>query len=100
MDTTPTDETIVWVRRQWNDWRDAAYKISDVSGFHWSNISGGVLAPANRLYLHAYVWCDGMIAGELAHSCAHGQGPHRIKVCIVKKMNKEAWKEIMRVAEK
>jgi hypothetical protein len=91
-------DLIVRVRRQWNDWREASYSIKDVSGFHWSDVSGGVNARANRAYLHAYVWCDGMVEGELAHSCRHGQGPHRIKVCIVKKANKATWKQIMDVA--
>ena len=79
-------EVIVWVRRQWNDWRNAAYKIEDVSGYHWDDTSGGVQARANRAYLHAYVWCNEMVKGELAHSCRHGAGPHRIKVCIIKKL--------------
>jgi hypothetical protein len=89
---------VVWVRRQWNDWRHAAYRMADLDGLHWSNMSGGIQQRANRDYLHAYVWCDGMIAGELAHSCRHGQGPHRIKVCITKVDNKKNWKEIERVA--
>lgn len=89
---------VVWVRRQWNDSRHAAYRLADVSGWHWSDMSGGIQARANREYLHAYVWCDGMIAGELAHSCRHGQRPHRIKVCITKVDNKKNWKEIERAA--
>ena len=44
-------------------------------------------AKAPRDFLHADVWCDGMIAGALAHSCQHGKGPHRIKVCIVQRDN-------------
>lgn len=90
---------IVWVRRQWNDGREAAYRIGDVSGWHWSNVSGGVQAKANRSYLHAYVLCDGMIEGELAHSGQHGKCPHRIKVCITKTANKQFWKDIERAAE-
>jgi hypothetical protein len=31
-----------------------------------------------------------MIEGEIAHSCEHGEGPHRIKVCIVQKDNTPA----------
>jgi hypothetical protein len=85
---------VVWVRRQWNDYRDAAYRIEDVSGWHWSDMSGGVNVVAPRPFIHACVWCDSMIAGELAHSCLHGKGPHRIKVCVTKKMNKKIWNEI------
>jgi hypothetical protein len=85
---------IVWVRRQFDDHRHAAYRLGDVSGWHWSNISGGINHPANRYYLHAYVMCDGMIAGELAHRCIHGPPPHRIKVCITKKGNEKFWRTI------
>ena len=90
----------VWVRRQWNDAdRCAAYRLSDVDGWHFSSISGGVRVRANRAYLHAYVMCDQMIEGELGHSCSHGPAPHRIKVCIVQKGNEEAWPHVLRAAE-
>ena len=42
--------------------------------------------------------CDGMIAGDLAHRCAHGPPPHRIKVCITKKGNEKIWGVIADVA--
>jgi hypothetical protein len=89
---------IVWVRRQFDDRRHAAYRLADASGWHWSDISGGVMHRANRHYLHAYVWCDAMIAGELAHRCEHGPPPHRIKVCITKKGNEKFWRTIEDVA--
>jgi hypothetical protein len=98
VNTRASDKGIVWVRRQWNDYRDAAYRIEDVSGWRWSYVSGGVNAPAPRPFVHAYVSCDGMIEGELAHSCAHRRGPHCIKVCVTKKMNKKIWSEIERLA--
>ena len=88
---------IVWVRRQFDDHRHAAYRLVDVSGWHWSDISGGVQHRANRSYLHAFVMCDGMIAGELAHRCQHGPPPHRIKVCITKKGNEKFWLAIEEV---
>lgn len=84
----PADEkTIVTVRRQWNDWRQARVDINALLGFHWDEYSGGVHARSPRPFLHAYMSCDAIIDGELAHSCMHGDGPHRIKVCIVKKDN-------------
>jgi hypothetical protein len=89
---------IVWVRRQFDDHRHAAYRLAEVGGWHWSDISGGVQHRANRHYLHAYVWCDAMIAGELAHRCNHGPPPHRIKVCITKKGNEKFWHAIEAVA--
>ena len=89
---------IVWVRRQFDDHRHAAYRLADVEGWHMSDISGGVQHRANRRYLHGYVWCDGMIAGTLAHTCIHGPPPHRIKVCITKKGNEKFWRVIAEVA--
>lgn len=84
------DEVVVWVRRQWNDLRRASFPLSGLSGVHWSDMSGGVTRRANRRYLHAYVSCDAALEGEVAHSCLHGEGPHRIKVCIVAKDNTPA----------
>jgi len=42
--------------------------------------------------------CDGMIAGELSHTCRHGPPPHRVKVCITKKGNEKFWRAIDDVA--
>jgi len=81
--SAPTGDTLVWVRRQWNDMRGAAYRLADLRNLHWSDTSGGVWARANRPYVHGYVWCDGAVKGEVAHSCRHGTAPHSIKVCIV-----------------
>ena len=89
------DNGIVLVRRQWNDWRDARYRLCDIEGLHWTSVSGGVNAPAPRPFIHGYVWCDTMIDGELAHSCRHGTGPHRVKVCLIKKNNKSIWPKIL-----
>ena len=86
---------VVWVRRQFNNRRRrAAYRMSDLAALHWSSVSGGKRRRANRAYLHAYVWCDGSIIGAVKHSCRHGPGPHRIKVCITKVDNKTHWREI------
>lgn len=89
---------VVWVRRQFDDHRHAAYRLADVDGWHWSNISGGVMHRANRYYLHGYVWCDGMIAGVLSHSCQHGPPPHRVKVCVTRKGNEKLWPSLGAVA--
>jgi hypothetical protein len=90
-DPTTQNDVVVSVQRQWNDWRSATYWLSDVSDLHWSRMSGGVFAPAPQPFVHGYVWCNGMIHGELSHSCSHGPGPHRIKVCITKSSNREIW---------
>jgi hypothetical protein len=95
MKTTKTsakqyDEPVVWVRRQWNSGFSALYRLAHVDGVHWDTVSGGVQAPTPQPFMHGYVWCDGMLEGEVEHSCAHGPGPHRIKVCVVKKDNTAA----------
>lgn len=77
----------VRVRRQWSDPNIATYRIEDLHALHWSQTSGGTGAHAPREFLSGYVLCDGMIAGELAHSCRHGRAPHRIKVCVTIKDN-------------
>jgi hypothetical protein len=53
---------------------------------YWDNISGGVAAPAPQYFIHGYILCDSY-SGDLAHSCRHGEGPHRIKICITRKDN-------------
>jgi hypothetical protein len=90
---------IVTIRRQWNHWMKGTVKIECLSGIHWDTISGGVQAAAPRPFLHAYVGCDALLEGEIAHSCMHGEGPHRIKVCIVKKDNdKQVFKQLESMA--
>jgi hypothetical protein len=55
---------LVRVRRQYNDWRVATYRLEDVSGLHWDEVSGGVRAKANRSYLFGYVLCDAAVRGR------------------------------------
>jgi len=75
------------VRRHWSDYRKGEFRLVDLDGVHWSDISGGVGAFSPRPFLHCYVYCTAMVSGELAHSCRHRPPPHRVKVCIVKKDN-------------
>jgi len=81
----------VVVRRHWNDWQKGKVPSEKLDGLHWSRLSGGVQALAPQPFIHGYVLCSD-IEGEIAHSCLHGEGSHRIKVCVVKKDNdKEIW---------
>ena len=89
---------VVWVRRQFNNRKHAAYRIGDISKWHWSRFSGGLGRRANGYYLHGYVWCNELIVGRLGHSCIHGPPPHHIKVCVTKKGNEKVWKAIEAVA--
>lgn len=85
------DGAPVRIRRDWNDHRIGTVKWSDLRDSHWDNISGGEQNPTPQPFIHGYVWCD-VVQGDIAHSCAHGPGPHNIKVCLVKKDNsREVW---------
>jgi hypothetical protein len=81
-----SNNTNIKIRRQWNNWKIAEVEFSKISNLHWDNTSGGVAALAPQYFIHGYIWCD-TYAGELSHSCMHGEGPHRIKVCITKTDN-------------
>jgi hypothetical protein len=81
---------ILHVRRHPTDWQTATYRIEDANGFRWDSVSGGVARNTSRETLFAYVDCDKMLSGELAHSCQHGPPPHRIKVAVVKKLTDPA----------
>jgi hypothetical protein len=88
-------ESIIHVRRQWNDYRNASYKLADIDGLHWTAYSGGVRQRAPREFLHGYVRCDAMLSGMVAHSGLHGPCPHRIKVCIVKSANPSTFAHLL-----
>lgn len=89
-------EEIVKVRRQPGDWRIARYDLSKVRGMRWDNVGGGI-EQGSAMHVYGYVFCNGMIDGELAHSCRHGPPPHEIKVCITKKYNEVVWPQILKL---
>jgi hypothetical protein len=80
-------EDFIFVRRQYDDYRIAKYRLSDISDIKWDWISGGAMVRTSRPFLYGKVICDAMVDGELAHYGIHGSCPHFIKVCIVKKDN-------------
>jgi hypothetical protein len=94
-----TEDTLINVRRQWNDYRVGAVQLRDLRGFHWRQTSGGVAARSPRPFPHARLWCDKIVDGEIAHSCRHGPPPHEVLVCIVKKDNPETFRELERLLE-
>ena len=88
------DNSPVRIRRDWNDRRLGTVRWSDLRDPRWDSISGGEQNPTPQPFIHGYVWCD-RIHGDIAHSCAHGRGPHNIKVCLVKKDNsREVWRRV------
>ncbi len=97
--TIRDENPLVTVRRHWNDWKLAKYRLANVHRPRWDTESGGVQKASPRRMLYAYVLCNAMESGELAHSCRHGPPPHEVKVCIVKKDNDpRVYQELMRRA--
>jgi hypothetical protein len=86
------------VRRDWNGWREGGVPLNHLEGLHWSDISGGVQARWPRKFMCAYCWCT-HVDGDIAHSCRHGDAPHRIKVCIIKKSNRLLWGRVINAFE-
>lgn len=90
-------DTHIKVRRSPKCHMIATYKHSDIWGYHWSLVSGGVKSSFMGSYsLYAYVWCDGAVEGAVVHSGEHGVEnhgpcPHQIKVCILKKDNRSIY---------
>lgn len=90
-------EKWISIRRQWNDWRIARVKFEDVKKPRWDYLSGGINAMTPQAFIHGYTYCN-KIDGEIAHSCMHGEGPHWINVCIVKKDNdKKTWDMLLKI---
>jgi hypothetical protein len=88
---------IISIRRQWNNWQIAEIPFEKIGELHWSDVSGGVNATAPQKFVHGYVYCH-EIVGDIAHSCAHGEGPHRIKVVVLKRDNEDQWSEVLKLA--
>ncbi len=80
-------DATVRVRRQWNDFREATYRLDDIGPTEWRQTSGGVGARSPYPGLYTWVSCDGAVGGEVAHSGTHGPCPHTIRVVINRKDN-------------
>jgi hypothetical protein len=85
-------DPLILVKRGPFDGYEAKYRLSKIERIHIDSQTGGVMVTTPHPMMFGYVWCDGAEAGEVAHSCQHGQGPHLIKVCIPKSRNKHALK--------
>jgi hypothetical protein len=80
-------QTVVRVRRQWNSRKIGEVRWADLEDLHWDRTSGGLQHRSPFVMMYGYMWCDRLASGRVAHSCIHGEGPHRIKVVVVKKDN-------------
>jgi hypothetical protein len=91
------EKQTVRIRRQWNDWQIGEIDFDKLANLHWDILSGGVQAPAPQYFIHGCCWCTDIV-GEIAHSCVHGDAPHWIKVCVVKKDNEpEVFKRLLEI---
>lgn len=72
----------VYVRRDWDDRGLGRVRWPDLHDPRWDTMSGGAQVENPLPLIHAYVWCD-KVRGRIGHSCAHGAGPHNIKVCML-----------------
>ena len=89
------NDFLVTVCRHPGDWHAAEYRMSDIHSLRWSQITGGVKRRTPYPMVMGYVRCDGMVSGELAHSCDHGPPPHSVKVCLIRKYNQPHWGKIL-----
>ena len=90
--------TTVYVRRDWNDRGVGRVGWSDLHDLRWDTVSGGAQVENPLPLLHAYVWCD-KVRGKIGHSCAHGPGPHNIKVCMLREDNsRRVWRRLLQFA--
>jgi hypothetical protein len=72
--------TLVRIEPSWDAWISAEVRICDLEDVHWHQPPG-----APQPLLHGYVWCDHLMSGTLPHGCYSRPGPHRVRVCILKK---------------
>ena len=88
----------VYVRRDWNDRGVGRVRWSDLHDPRWDTVSGGAQVENPLPLIHAYVWCD-KVRGKIGHSCAHGPGPHNIKVCMLRDdNNRRIWRLLLNLA--
>jgi hypothetical protein len=99
--TATTEDRVVTIRRQWNSYDRGTVRLADLTGLHWSDVAGSrtnLRGRSPRPMVQGYVWCDAVAGLDYSHSCLHGEGPHRIKVCVVAKDNSREVMEHLRAA--
>jgi len=91
-------QSTVYVRRDWNDRGMGRVRWADLHDPRWDTVSGGAQVENLLPLLHGYVWCD-KVRGKIGHSCAHGPGPHNIKVCMLREDNSNRiWRRLLDLA--
>lgn len=74
------NERLVVVQSEWNGWRTAVARLTDLEAIHWSRPNG-----APHPLLHASIRCDQFEFGNLPHNCELTPSPHRLTVCLLKR---------------
>jgi len=88
-------DAVIFVQREWDGWRTAEVRLSDLQDIHWLRPSG-----APRPLAHGYISCASVTAGNIPHDCERTPGPHRLLVCVLKKHSSpSAYAEIARRAD-
>jgi hypothetical protein len=88
---------LVYIRRKWNDEKVSAVPFDQFHNPYWDDISGEMMQRAPRPFIHGHVWCTD-VQDHIAHLHAHGDGPHWIKVCVVRKdNNRETFRRLLEI---
>jgi hypothetical protein len=89
------DRTLIRVQREWDGWRTAEVRLSDLQDVHWFQPGG-----APRPLVHGYISCGSVVRGDIPHDCDRTPAPHRLLVCVLKKHTAAgAYSEIARRAD-
>ncbi|MGD0575846.1 MAG: hypothetical protein ABSB61_10845 [Anaerolineales bacterium] len=93
-------ETPVSIKRGWFDGGIVAVPLGVLEGFHMSGVGGGIGHAFPRAMLCTYMSCADLPKGQwFGHSCAHGEGPHWIKVAMTRLSNKAIYSKLLAMAE-
>lgn len=79
MTVMSSEDAIVAVQTEWNGWRTAMVRVSDLQEIRWAQPPG-----APRPLLHATVSCDRVASGEVERLCKQMPSSHRLRVCLLK----------------
>jgi hypothetical protein len=89
------DDMLICVQSEWNGWKTARVRLSDLEDIHWFQ---PIRAP--RPIAHGYICCSRIVAGEVPHDCHSVSAPHRLRVCVLKRHSPaSAYEEIARRAD-
>ena len=90
-------QLFIVIRRNPTDWRRGTVEFSKIENLRWSTVSGGVKVSSFQPFIYGYAWCTD-IDEDIAHSGIHGECPHQIKVCVVRKDNaSDVYKKLLEI---